>query len=509
MAGLSPPSLVGTSSAFNISNVTQLDFGGLFPVMYVEPGTVLSFKDLVLKGIASKKSPAVSTLKLPFAVGFEVFPAVVPLQDTTVIFNNTMIYEYMPSTCSETALEQVQRNLQSLFGGVGVAGIRMDPPSVWLQGLHSFPVMIRGYNGSMIGTMTIVADDVAFGCLVDPYWSAANASEDQPVALNNAPFSSTSDGSHAAGSESNTSHSALSSGAIVGIVIGAVLFVCLLFTMAVLLVRRRRRRETHFYDAPPGGIILQNGASLNIWDVDRTDNISEESSYKAPLPLERAGAVQDMHHQLGVASALKVRFGSIEGLEIGQLIGRGAHGRIYKATFRGVPVAVKVVESSIGLGGADTLEDVSAEAIFLTALAHPNIVRMFRVATIKLQDRTSSGSQFSQRLDITSPLKSDDLGNARHARKDATKEADVVGSAPLSLSSAQGSSASSRHQDIFGMFNGPGQYETWLVMEFCEKGSLDRAMRRRKHLSPLLEKVYVSRIFVFALPISKTQQLNF
>lgn len=479
LTGLVPPTLVGQSSEFNISNATQLDFGGLFPVMYLEPGTIMSFENLILKGIASKKSPAVTALGLPFAVGFEVFPAVAPLQNTTVIFNNTMIFEYFPSSCSESDLQQVQRNLQSLFGGARVAGVRTDPPSVWLQGLHSFPVAIKGANGSTIGTMTIVSDKVAFGCLVDPYWSDSNLADHQPVVVNNAPFSSTADGSHASGSGGSTSSSStLSSGAVAGIVVGAVVFACLLFIMAVFIVRRRRghKRGAPFFEASTRGNKLEDGIASGYWDA--ATETSDGSAHKVPLPLGKTGDVQEMHHRLGVASALKVRFGSIEGLEIGQLIGRGAHGRIYKATFRGVPVAVKVVESSIGPDkGADSLEDVSAEAIFLTALAHPNIVRMFRVATIKLQDRSSTDCQLSQRLDLASPLASGDQNNNSNAW--------------LSSSDDQRSSNSKNNQDIFGMISGPGQYETWLVMEFCEKGSLDRALRRRKHFSPLQEKVYV------------------
>ena len=44
----------------------------------------------------------------------------------------------------------------------------------------------------------------------------------------------------------------------------------------------------------------------------------------------------------GLAGALRIRFGELGQLELGELIGRGGFGRVYRARWRGVLCAVKV-----------------------------------------------------------------------------------------------------------------------------------------------------------------------
>lgn len=47
-------------------------------------------------------------------------------------------------------------------------------------------------------------------------------------------------------------------------------------------------------------------------------------------------------YKFGLASALRVRFGDLDQVELGELIGRGGYGRVYRARWRGAPAAVKV-----------------------------------------------------------------------------------------------------------------------------------------------------------------------
>ena len=53
---------------------------------------------------------------------------------------------------------------------------------------------------------------------------------------------------------------------------------------------------------------------------------------------------------LGIAGLPSCRFGVIDGLEVGELLGRGSYGRVYKGRWSGALVAIKVVEHRV-VGG--------------------------------------------------------------------------------------------------------------------------------------------------------------
>lgn len=59
------------------------------------------------------------------------------------------------------------------------------------------------------------------------------------------------------------------------------------------------------------------------------------------------------------------RVGVIDGLQVGEMLGRGAYGRVYKGRWKGAQVAVKVVEQRVG---ADQVVDLSREPLLRWAL---------------------------------------------------------------------------------------------------------------------------------------------
>ncbi|KAK9808830.1 hypothetical protein WJX72_004554 [[Myrmecia] bisecta] len=124
-------------------------------------------------------------------------------------------------------------------------------------------------------------------------------------------------------------------------------------------------------------------------------------------------------------------------VQLGPLLGQGAFGRVYRGIWNGAVVAIKIIQHS-GAGGRATRAGAgsgdgvgtaeSLEAVLTTELAHPNVVRTFKSTTRPMQS-----------------LSSDAL---------------AYGGGPPGLEAA-------------ARFN-----ETWLVLEFCDKGCLQDAVDR-------------------------------
>ncbi|KAL4553384.1 hypothetical protein Ndes2526B_g03247 [Nannochloris sp. 'desiccata'] len=466
--GLDSTPLYGPDPPTSSISPTILHFGSAIPALIIEDGTVLTLRNLVLKGIASKRTPGLKETQLPFPVGFELFPTVVVYPDTSVIFQNVIITEFL-SSCAEPALQQLSINIASIFGGQQFAGYVADPPTVWLRGRHTIPIVVKAANDTALGTMTVISDGVAFACLQDPL-TPKNQEPGAALVVTDANGSSYPSITIP---EHRDDH--LPASAVAGIAVGVTVAVIAVVVASALIWRRKQRHQLFasrkgtinitaigtaskesnemIYNYSNGG----GGAGGSVHDAQHHHRVSVEL-YR---PSDKAAAVQAEIHQLSVASALRIRFGSLEGLEIGHLIGRGAHGRIYKGSIRGAPVAVKVVEHTIEPGNAAAAESITSEAVLLTALAHPNIVRVFRVATIKLRE-AHSGRLSSGGVDLESSVGSD-----------RTSYMSVDGQI------SNGSTSTTEPTGILGV-TGPGLYETWLVMEFCEKGSLYGAMKRKK-----------------------------
>ncbi|CAN0183901.1 unnamed protein product, partial [Ectocarpus sp. 12 AP-2014] len=89
--------------------------------------------------------------------------------------------------------------------------------------------------------------------------------------------------------------------------------------------------------------------------------------------------IQDLQQNLALRDVM-VSFGE---LELGEMVGSGAAGTVWRGSWRGAAVAVKVIRRpfhrAMELAGGD-LETFKREAYLMTRLRHPNIVLIMGVA---------------------------------------------------------------------------------------------------------------------------------
>lgn len=129
-------------------------------------------------------------------------------------------------------------------------------------------------------------------------------------------------------------------------------------------------------------------------------------------------------------------------VRLGPLIGRGAYGRVYRGSWNGTTVAVKVIETTEPLGEGEGLAPGKSgifEAVLSSNLSHPNIVHTYQYAF-----RPASPDERDERI-----------------------------------SSGSGSSGFGRPPSI----NQKAATEVWLVSEFCNRGPLLTAIERGAFLT--------------------------
>lgn len=157
--------------------------------------------------------------------------------------------------------------------------------------------------------------------------------------------------------------------------------------------------------------------------------------------------------------------------EIQQLtwIGQGGLGTVYKGIWQGAPVAVKFMCTN----SLDLTSATAREAVLSKLLSHPNVVQTFASKVAKLDDNfftaianfrgTSKDTDDNTTSKITlstecrdSFVSGEGFGNPLEKSKESTNIRDV----------------------LFHVDAKPGDYLTQIVMEYCDKGSLQQAINK-------------------------------
>ncbi|KAL4854405.1 putative serine/threonine-protein kinase SIS8 [Chlorella vulgaris] len=164
-----------------------------------------------------------------------------------------------------------------------------------------------------------------------------------------------------------------------------------------------------------------------------TQNAADRCNTRASLDSQRS--------HTGLASFKRAMPSAFTDVRLGSLIGRGAYGRVYRASWNGTTVAVKVIETTEVLGdGSVAGKSGIFEAVLATNLSHPNIVHTYQYAF--------------------RPVTAEEL--------EVERESGNSGVSGSSMGVAQ---------------QGKVATEVWLVSEFCNRGPLLTAIERGAFLT--------------------------
>ncbi|KAK9834189.1 hypothetical protein WJX81_006932 [Elliptochloris bilobata] len=156
----------------------------------------------------------------------------------------------------------------------------------------------------------------------------------------------------------------------------------------------------------------------------------------------------------GCDSALAPRSAPFPALELGPLLGRGSYGRVYRGKHLGRPVAVKIIYENVRMEG-----DLPLEVVVAQRLSHPGL------------EGSSGGAGIAH--DAMSITRRDDSCGA------------MMGGAP---------------QPSVAYRSAPG--ETWLLLELCDRGSLQDAVCRGTFQQGLVGGVKSAVVLQTALEIA-------
>ncbi|KAG1662464.1 hypothetical protein FOA52_009672 [Chlamydomonas sp. UWO 241] len=139
------------------------------------------------------------------------------------------------------------------------------------------------------------------------------------------------------------------------------------------------------------------------------------------------------------------------GLTLQEMLGEGSFGRVYRGTWRGVEVAVKMMLFPLSMGGAEKREKMLImETAISSALAHPNIVQTYTYNIDQMREN-EAGSVSDGMVLGTNGASSADL----HQQ---------------SIDKSAGAGASARGgTSVHG-------YEVRLILEYCDRGCLRDAL---------------------------------
>lgn len=147
----------------------------------------------------------------------------------------------------------------------------------------------------------------------------------------------------------------------------------------------------------------------------------------------------------------------LEKIAIGPCLGRGAYGKVYRGEYAGVSLAIKVCEHD---GAFLRNGNEPLEAYLSRNIHHQNVVKTLVNETRRCRGLLASMSELSP---LNPPLTQE------------TQSADSQNS-----STEGGSDEFSYIARTMGTSGGDDVYRTWIIMEYCEMGSLDQAIKERR-----------------------------
>ncbi|KAG2487849.1 hypothetical protein HYH03_013566 [Edaphochlamys debaryana] len=151
----------------------------------------------------------------------------------------------------------------------------------------------------------------------------------------------------------------------------------------------------------------------------------------------------------------------VEGLDLGHLLGKGSFGSVYYGTWRGTPVAVKVLDTDVRrmMTRGGPTGNATAEAVLGLQLRHPNVVATLKWVARKV-DRPSTNVTLLTSMDSSDVNKTPKTG---------------FGSLPDPKSQLQGSLPAPVAEEGSECAGQESEQGAWPVINFadCQVGALD------------------------------------
>jgi serine/threonine protein kinase len=446
-----------------------------------------------------------------------------------------------------------------VYGGDVKAITTTSPLGAWVEGTQprQTAITLSQSHGSVMGEMLFVADGISWRCVNDPYY------DPEAVDINNIssggarpdgeplpPASSSTEAVPIAAEQQGSIHAdddPLSAGAWVAVAVSLSLALALLLVAIVYKIKfqktehqrviaTRLPRQHHItHHGLDNNSDTQDGSNGSVYVLGGDAALADTLKMKSEVALNRASIDQqkDFLH-------LNIRFGSLDGLELGSLVGRGAFARVYKGSWKGCLVAVKCIEWSntadlpsvanndtSGDGGSSrgtttarsrgTASGVpmlgsrtntatkppltvvtpksnyapGSEALLLTSLSHPHIVTVFRAATVALAEPPSpmaSGESCSS--GGGNNIGDDDTNtntNNNMSRKstmefsEELRRADSTATTTAIDQAIDDTEIGSNMSVVDHIYpRKAGYFESWLVMDYCDAGNVETAITKRK-----------------------------
>lgn len=206
-------------------------------------------------------------------------------------------------------------------------------------------------------------------------------------------------------------------------VLGFVIFVAMMITCCVVLRCRRRRSRGR----------MTRGVELARSKKGENGHNSKSKSFAYDL----------FEKNINVP---------LQDVEIGTLLGRGGFGKVYKGTWKGTTVAIKVIEHGERLMENDL--KLPFEAYLSKRVSHPNVVQTFIIHT---RQQDSPHGVTVDTMDLNESNLQQGVG-----------QSSLMSTHDIFSNMARGSAVN----------EGTELFETWLVLEYCDRGSLSKAVKK-------------------------------
>lgn len=366
----------------NPGTVPVLDWGAAINVLDLEPGSTLVLDGIVSANPASY-SGGLASLNIESKGSF-LWPSITGDPGYRIVVNNSVVFHDVAG-CSPQLVEGEISRLAKILGN--------NDSAVYLGGMSSHFTHIPG---SPIPIVDTLAKQQVGSALFDISNVTLTCFDSlaEPAATSPAPSSSEAASSSGSGTQ-----------AWVWAVVGSVAGVAVLGGAALggYWRRRQRRLGTETLAAAPaaapeaeatGDKQLTKGSRLSssrLSDIvvtaseepqqasghssdPRSDPTGPPASLASDAPSAARRTSADVHLR-------QFRVGAIEDVQLGDLLGKGSFGRVYKGWWRGAPVAVKIIEHHILEG---QVQDLAREPLLSMSVSHPNVLTTHKVSVVRL-----------------------------------------------------------------------------------------------------------------------------